>query len=105
MDEPKRDVEAIEDVNQNLKGLEAEGDAPTVEEEAHVIRKLDRRLMPMIFVIYSKQPLKLFSLLLLACFLLVAAPPVSELRCMRRAAMDLNNSQRRLEEPLTDQNS
>ncbi|KAM0807003.1 putative Major facilitator superfamily domain-containing protein [Seiridium cardinale] len=53
MAETKRDAEAVEHVDQSLKQLEAEGEhAPTAEEEARVIRKLDWRLMPMIFLIY-----------------------------------------------------
>ncbi|KAK9780868.1 putative Major facilitator superfamily domain-containing protein [Seiridium cardinale] len=53
MAETKRDGEAVEHVDQSLKQLEAEGEhAPTAEEEARVIRKLDWRLMPMIFLIY-----------------------------------------------------
>lgn len=53
----KQDVEMLEQTEQahrspGLDVLDA-GEPPTADEEASVIRKLDWRLMPMIFTIYS----------------------------------------------------
>ncbi|KAI0104297.1 major facilitator superfamily domain-containing protein [Nemania sp. FL0031] len=50
----KRDIETVEDTSErrHAVGL-ALGDAPTLEEEKAVISRLDWRLMPMIFAIYS----------------------------------------------------
>jgi hypothetical protein len=50
------DVKAVEDARQEHPSEDLHldmGDPPTPEEEKSVIRKLDWRLMPMIFVIYS----------------------------------------------------
>lgn len=52
MEEPKRELEVIEDVHHDPKQFATEEQAPTAEEEARVVRKLDWRLMPMIFLIY-----------------------------------------------------
>lgn len=52
MEETKHDVEGIENVDRKPKELEEGETAPTADEEARIIRKLDWRLMPMIFVIY-----------------------------------------------------
>ncbi|KAI0409313.1 retrograde regulation protein 2 [Xylaria palmicola] len=51
----KRDVEAVEDTRgeHQVASDPALGEHPTPEEEKAVIRKLDWRLMPMIFTIYS----------------------------------------------------
>ncbi|KAI1346700.1 retrograde regulation protein 2 [Xylaria sp. FL0043] len=48
-DTAKRDAELVEDIATDTFG----GEPPTSEEEKSAIRKLDWRLMPMIFVIYS----------------------------------------------------
>ncbi|KAI1120126.1 retrograde regulation protein 2 [Nemania abortiva] len=54
MSEVKRDVETTEDASERRRAADpALGEPPTPEEEKAVIRKLDWRLMPMIFAIYS----------------------------------------------------
>ncbi|KAI1144728.1 retrograde regulation protein 2 [Nemania diffusa] len=53
-DSVKRDIEAVEDKREEQHATTlAIGDPPSLEEEKSVIRKLDWRLMPMIFAIYS----------------------------------------------------
>ncbi|KAI8624144.1 MFS general substrate transporter [Xylariaceae sp. FL1651] len=50
----KQDIETVEDTRPKHRAGDADiGDTPSLEEEKSVIRKLDWRLMPMIFIIYS----------------------------------------------------
>ncbi|KAI8948163.1 retrograde regulation protein 2 [Xylaria longipes] len=53
-DATKHDVEGVEIAREERHGADPSiGNPPTPDEEASVIRKLDRRLMPMVFAIYS----------------------------------------------------
>ncbi len=52
MDEAKQDVEAVEVSPRDEDLKEDDISAPTAEEEARVIWKLDWHLMPLIFIIY-----------------------------------------------------